>query len=224
MTVVSDGRGPVGYVLSDQLMPRSIAAIDATNAKTLIPVTNADGKLVGYEAEALGFIPLSVAQKPSFDVEALRAKQNGGCEPQIGDPTFKQEYPRCHPPPSKPPTPTLGRRWAPFQRGIGQVRPSSIFFGGDPTGEFDHVHWQSWGGSRAVGTGVGFYEPPGKIVADSVPARGTVIAFHLGNCGTHAYQAIEWFFPKYGGTFDASHYINICTGDPVGGGMTTEGR
>ena len=225
MTIVSDGNGPVGYALTDELMPRTIAAIRATNAKTLIPVTRANGTLVGYEAEAVGFIPLSVARAPNFDVEDLRAKLDGGCEPQIGDPTFKQKYPRCPPPSNQPAVPTLGRRWAPFQSGFGQVRPSFVSLGGDPTGELNRVQWQSWGGTRAVGKGVGFYEPPGKIVADSVAAPATVVAFKLGNCqGTRAYQAIEWFFPAHGGTFDTGHYINICTGDYVGGGMTTQGR
>jgi hypothetical protein len=96
MTVVDGGDGPIGYAPTALLMPRSIRDVIATNARTLVPVTNSRGVLVGYEAQAVGFIPLSVARKPGFDVEALRAAGQGGCEPQIGNPNFTQEFPRCH--------------------------------------------------------------------------------------------------------------------------------
>jgi hypothetical protein len=95
MTVVSDGHGPVGYAPTASLMPQSRRDFMAVNARTLVRVTNMHGVLVGYEAQAVGFVPLSVARKPDFDVEALRAAGQGGCEPQIGNPNFKQEFPRC---------------------------------------------------------------------------------------------------------------------------------
>jgi hypothetical protein len=31
------------------------------------------------------------------------------------------------------------------------------------------------------------------------------------------YQAIEWFFPQFGESFDSARYIDICTGEYVGG-------
>jgi hypothetical protein len=220
MIAISNGTRQVGYVPEDLIRPKTFAAIRAQNARTLIPVTLADGTLVGYFAQAVGFIPLAEQKKPGFDIEAVRARQQGGCEPQIGDPTFKQEFPHSPPPPNNPAPPTLGRRFgtsAPYQRGIGQARPSSISLGGDPTGIVNHVQWQSWGGARAIGRGTGYYVPPGKTVSDAVSASATVVAFNLGSCqDTRAYQAIEWFYPQHRGIFDARNYINICTGDHVG--------
>jgi hypothetical protein len=105
METVSDGTHDVGYVPSALVHPKSIAAIEATNARTMFPVTNAQGTLVGYLALGLPFIPLAEAQQPGFDVEAVRAKSNGGCEPQLGDPTFKQKFPRCPPLPVEEPPP-----------------------------------------------------------------------------------------------------------------------
>ena len=49
----------------------------------MLPVTNAQGTLVGYLPMGLPFIPLAEAQQPGFDVEAVRARYDGGCEPQI---------------------------------------------------------------------------------------------------------------------------------------------
>jgi hypothetical protein len=220
MIAISDGTRPVGYVPEDLFRLKTIAAIRAQNARTLIPVTLADGTLVGYIAQGVPFVPLAEVKKPGFDIEAVRARHFGGCEPQIGDPTFKQEFPHCPPPANNPAPPTLGRRFgplAPYQRGIGQVRPSSISLVGDPTGIVNHIQWQSWGAARASGRGTGFFVPPGRIVADAVSASATVVAFKLGSCqGTRAYQAIEWFYPQHGGAFDAHNYINICTGDHVG--------
>ena len=98
--IVSDGRGPVGYISEDQLRPKTLAEANAQNAKTLIPVTLGDGTLVGYMAAGVPFIPLAEASQPGFDVEKVRAQIEGGCEPQIGDPTFKQEFPLCPSPPA----------------------------------------------------------------------------------------------------------------------------
>ena len=56
--------------------------------------------------------------------------------------------------------PAMGRRrrppWAPaglfaHGAGFGQIRPSKIFNGGDPTGLVSHITWTSWGGARASG-------------------------------------------------------------------------
>jgi len=73
----------------------TIKATRSINVRTLVPVKLADGKVVGYFAFAYGFIPKAQADQPNFDVETLRAKRYGGCEPQIGDESIKQKYPVC---------------------------------------------------------------------------------------------------------------------------------
>jgi pimeloyl-ACP methyl ester carboxylesterase len=113
-------------------------------------------------------------------------------------------------------TPVLGRPWAPDQSGYGQTRPSFISNGGDPTGVVTDVHWQSWGGTRATGTGTSDYVGPGQDVAGGRQESVTIVAFNLGVCrGRRAYQAIQWYFPQRGDTFDPRHYINICTGQYI---------
>jgi hypothetical protein len=114
--------------------------------------------------------------------------------------------------------PRLGRPWAPDQSGYGKVRPAHIFNGGDPTGIVEHIHWTGWGSSRAIGEGDGEYVWPGTSVAGNPLTSGArVVAFHLGTCRGHpSYNAIEWYFPKYGQTFNPHTYINICAGKYVG--------
>lgn len=74
------------------------------------------------------------------------------------------------------------------------------------------MSWRSWGGPRAVATGVGYYDPPGVPVDRSVKERATVVAFDLGTCsGRRVYRAIEWYFPESGGSFSRSRYRNICS-------------
>jgi len=117
--------------------------------------------------------------------------------------------------------PTLGQVWAESQLGYGQVRPTSIFNGGDPTGSVSNVAWQSWGGPQATGTGTAEYVAPDQIVADGKQETATVVAFDLGVCqGQFMYQAIEWYFPEEGQTYDPSNYINICTGAYVSNGSS----
>ena len=109
----------------------------------------------------------------------------------------------------------LGRTAGVFARGegFGQVKPAKIFNGGDPTGLVTRLIWSSWGGRRAVGTGLGDYVGQGQSVASGTQKQVTVIAFHLGTChGTRMYQAVEWYFPGQGQAFDPTHYENICTG------------
>ena len=110
--------------------------------------------------------------------------------------------------------PILGRSSAPFQRGYGEVMPSWIHNGGDPTGIVEDVHWQSWGEDRAIGSGFAYYQAPNKIVAESTRERATVVAFNLGTCrGVPSYNAIQWFFPQQGDEFDPRRwFIDTCTG------------
>ena len=43
-----------------------------------------------------------------------------------------------------------------------------------------------------------------------------MVAFNLGTCdGKLMYQAVEWYFPGEGQSFNASQYENICTGSYV---------
>lgn len=96
--------------------------------------------------------------------------------------------------------------------GYGSTRPASISNGGDPTGIVTNVSWQSWGGAQAMGTGTGYYDPPNVPVSQSQPEQATIVAFDLGTCGgQYMYRAIEWYFPAFGGSFNASNYLNICS-------------
>ena len=114
------------------------------------------------------------------------------------------------------PLPTLGVVWAPSQEGYGEVRPRTIFNGGDPTGLVTDVVWESWGGATARGSGNSIDANVSLTVADAPRARAQVVAFDLGECnGELAYRAITWYFPEFGETFDPTSYINICTGEYV---------
>lgn len=114
--------------------------------------------------------------------------------------------------------PVLGHTWSPYQSGYGTPHPITIDNGGDPTGEVRHIHWTNWGKHVAIGTGISTYVWPGTGVADNPPAPGArIVAFHLGTCrGRASYNAVEWFYPKYGESFHPDTYINACTGQYVG--------
>jgi hypothetical protein len=115
--------------------------------------------------------------------------------------------------------PTLGRLAGDFAqaaKGFGQVEPSEIFNGGDPTGLLTHVVWKSWGGPDAAGTGISEYVGPNQNVSAGTEEPATVVAFNLGTCnGKLMYQAIEWYFPQHGQVFNPHQYENICTGTYV---------
>src|SRR5271157_5255980 len=96
--------------------------------------------------------------------------------------------------------PRLGAAHSSGQSGFGGVRPKTIFLGGDPTGLVQHIRWSAWGGGEAVGHGDAEYDWPGTAVAANGFSSGArVVAFHLGSCrGRRSYNALEWYFPKYG--------------------------
>ena len=110
--------------------------------------------------------------------------------------------------------PVLAGPWAPGQKGYGHVKPATIFNGGDPTGLVKAIHWNSWGGRRATGTGTALYVGPHQFVAEGKFENGArIVLFQLGRCdGRLAYNAIEWYFPGHGQMFSAGTYINACTG------------
>ena len=110
--------------------------------------------------------------------------------------------------------PVLAGPWAPGQQGYGHVKPHTIFNGGDPTGLVKMIHWNSWGGQRAIGTGTALWVGPHQIVAQGKFEKGAkIVLFQLGRCqGRLAYNAIEWYFPEHAQKFSAGNYINACTG------------
>jgi hypothetical protein len=115
--------------------------------------------------------------------------------------------------------PTLGQLAGDFARGegFGQVRPSKIFNGGDPTGLVTDVVWSSWGGAQATGTGTAEYLGPNQTIAQGSEESATVVAFDLGTCdGKLMYQAIEWYFPQHGQSLRPNTYEDICAGSYVG--------
>jgi len=116
--------------------------------------------------------------------------------------------------------PVLGRSAGLFghnSQGFGEVRPATVFNGGDPTGLVMDITWSSWGGSTAIGTGTSDYVGPNQTVAGGTQEKVRIVAFDLGTCGgTLMYQAVEWYFPQHGQNFNPSQYEDICTGSYVG--------
>lgn len=114
--------------------------------------------------------------------------------------------------------PVLGHSWGPNQEGYGKARPAIVYNGGDPTGMVTNIRWTSWGGKEAIGAGTSTWVWPGTCVGCNRPIAGArIVAFHRGQCrGAASYNAVEWFFPKYGETFNPHVYINACTGAYVG--------
>jgi hypothetical protein len=116
--------------------------------------------------------------------------------------------------------PVLGQQAGTFDynsQGFGEVRPATVYNGGDPTGLVTHITWSSWGGSTATGTGTSDWVGPNQSVATGTQETVTIVAFDLGTCGGKLmYQAVEWYFPQHGGTFNPSQYEDICNGSYVG--------
>jgi hypothetical protein len=100
-------------------------------------------------------------------------------------------------------TPTLGLTWGPDAEGFGQAKPTTVFNGGDPSGLFDPITWDSWGGPQATGTGVGLWVGPDQIVADGTRESIKLVAYDLEVCnGTLAYRHLAVYFPEHGERFD----------------------
>ncbi len=101
--------------------------------------------------------------------------------------------------------------WAPGGEGLGSIKPSTVYLGGDPTGFVQSIAWQSWGGTEATGTGMSTYVAPNQITADGTEEQATIVAFDLGTCeGESAYQEVEWYFPESGQQFDPSQALYTC--------------
>lgn len=83
-------------------------------------------------------------------------------------------------------------------QGWGTIQPVTIFNGGDPTGLVKDITWSTWGGTRAVGEGMGFQVPVNGPVAAGHFASAIVIAFDLGMCDKHwSYLRVRWYFPGH---------------------------
>ena len=115
-----------------------------------------------------------------------------------------------------PGVPVLGRpaQYGPYfwPDGFGLVAPSGFSFGtGNST--VSGIKWNSWGTAEAVGTGLAGYVAPGEFSYQATLQTATVVASDLGNCGGQLmYQTVEWYFPEYGGSFNPSRSLNVCTG------------
>lgn len=97
-------------------------------------------------------------------------------------------------------SPVLGSAHS-YTRGLGTARPKTVDFGGDPTSYIRNVHWKSWGGKVAVGTGTACRPPANGPIAACRSTTATIKAFRPGNCAAHgrsAYTRVEWWFPVDG--------------------------
>jgi len=101
--------------------------------------------------------------------------------------------------------------------GWGTARPSEIFNGGDPSGLVTRIHWMSWGGSSAVGTGKNaIFKPTGGYYEQLVTIR--LRATGKGRCsasGPLAYKKLYVREPSrpggpLGKWFSWSGSRNIC--------------
>lgn len=115
-----------------------------------------------------------------------------------------------------PAAPVLGKAHH-YTRGMGSVRPKTVDFGGDPTSYVSKVHWSSWGGRVATGTGVACRPPANGPIALCKPTVAKVKAFGLGSCSKHgraAYTRVEWWFPVDGRFNPHNNSVfNTCTAD-----------
>ena len=83
----------------------------------------------------------------------------------------------------------------PDSGGFGQAKPSRISFGGVDV--LCHIHWVSWGGQFAIGTGTGF--TLNRTTYKRRPAPAVVVLSDLGNWhGRRAYRKYTLDFPPTG--------------------------
>jgi hypothetical protein len=93
--------------------------------------------------------------------------------------------------------------------GFGQVKPSKIYLGGDPTGLVCRIRWLSWGGELAVGDGTGWYINSHQAVSQGKAAPVVVVLYDLGTWrGRPAYKRYDWYFPGGGSGFG---HVSGCT-------------
>ena len=82
--------------------------------------------------------------------------------------------------------------------GWGTARPSKIFNGGDPSGLVSDIHWRSWGGPSASGSGLtSIFKPAGGYYRRLV--RVQLRAQAIGRCssrGPRAYTLLQFRVPS----------------------------
>jgi hypothetical protein len=97
--------------------------------------------------------------------------------------------------------PVLGAKSfaAPHGEGFGTAEPSTIFNGGDPSGDVTKIHWTGWGNPTAIGHGLNpIFKPHGGYYRK--PAKIELRATDLGKCGNQAaYTRLEVRVPKHPG-------------------------
>jgi hypothetical protein len=78
--------------------------------------------------------------------------------------------------------------------GFGKVKPAEIYLGGDPSGLICRIHWITWGGLFAIGTGTALNAVNG--VSNGTWAPAVVVLSRLGDDhGRAAYLSYHWSFP-----------------------------
>lgn len=112
------------------------------------------------------------------------------------------------------PIPVLGRSGV-YQDsvGFGQMKPRSIFLGGEAESAVVQITWTSWGAAQATGQGTGCYYSGTQLASECTHEQVTLFAFDRGMCErTFMYQKLEYVFKTEGETFDPTHAMNVCTG------------
>jgi hypothetical protein len=57
------------------------------------------------------------------------------------------------------------------------------------------------------------YVAPDQTVATGTIEPVRIVGFDLGTCnGQYMYEAVEWYFPQHGQSFDPNQFENVCAG------------
>jgi hypothetical protein len=118
-----------------------------------------------------------------------------------------------------PPVIGVTHSFGPSSEGWGQVRPKTLFNGGDGSGDIQRIRWATWGGRIARGHGKNpIFKPSGGYYHRPVTIR--LRATDLGTCrssGQRAYRHLYVSEPnRPGGQFGpwriwTSYHRNLCT-------------
>lgn len=105
----------------------------------------------------------------------------------------------------------------PNGEGWGEIRPSTVFNGGVPSGLVWHIRWRNWGGRVASGRGItSIYKPRGGYFRRS--ARIELRASNIGACqlgGQRTYRRLSARVPRrpggrLGGWFLWAGQSDLC--------------
>jgi hypothetical protein len=87
-------------------------------------------------------------------------------------------------------------------QGFGQVKPRTVYLGGDESGIVCRIAWLSWGGKFAVGSGTSWYLGPHQFTYQGHWAPAVIVLYRLGTWdGRSAYKQYTWYFPGDGKGF-----------------------